>query len=175
MRNDFACFMKRIFFLLILVSVTSRLVLGQNYQTQTLYIYSFGKFIQWPEENRTGDFEITVLGDSPIIAELQKMAEKKKIGDRTIKINKVGSIKEFRKGHVLFIPAAQSALLSECLSKIGTQPTLIVTEQTGLGTKGSDVNFLLKEDRLVFELNQNALTKHKLKAANELTRLAILI
>jgi hypothetical protein len=172
---DFAYFMKRVFFLFFLVLVSSGLAIGQNYQTQTLYIYSFGKFIQWPEENRTGDFEITVLGESPIIVELQKMAEKKKLGDRAIKINKVGSIKELRKGHVLFIPAAQSALLGECLSKIGNQPILIVTEQTGLGTKGSDINFLTKEDRLVFELNQTALTKHKLKAANELTRLAILI
>ncbi len=146
-----------------------------NYQTHTLYIYSFGKFIQWPDEYRAGDFEIAVLGESPIIAELEKMAQKKKVGDRTIRIVRLTSLKDLKKSHVLFVPGAQSGSLNDCIQKIGDQSTLIVTEQAGLGAKGSDINFLLKEGRLVFELNQNSLSKHKLKAANELTRLAIII
>jgi hypothetical protein len=167
--------MRRVLFLLVVVLVVSRIANGQNYQTHTIYIYSFGKLIQWPEEDRTGDFEIAVLGESPIVAELQKMAERKKIGERTIKIIKFASLKELRKGHVLFIPAAQSATLGECLSKMGNQSMLIITEQAGLGAKGSHINFLQKENKLVFELNQTTLTKHKLKAANELARLAIII
>jgi hypothetical protein len=146
-----------------------------NYQTHTIYIYSFGKFIQWPDDYRTGDFEIAVLGDSPIIAELEKMAQKKKMGDRTIRIVKLASAKDLKKCHVLFVPGSQSGALNECIQKIGDQSTLIVSEQAGLGAKGSDINFLVKEGRLVFELNQNSLSKHKLKAANELTRLAIII
>jgi hypothetical protein len=51
----------------------------------------------------------------------------------------------------------------------------VVTEQDGLALKGSHINFVLKDGKLAFELNQNALTKNKLKAANELTRLAILL
>jgi len=145
------------------------------YQTHSLYIYSFGKFIQWPEENREGDFEIAVLGDSPILPELDKLAQKKKIGDRTIRIVRISSIKEFKKSQILFLPEAQSATLSDFIQKVGNHPTLIVTEQAGLGAKGSDINFLVKDGKLVFELNQNSLTKHKLKAANELTRLAIII
>lgn len=145
------------------------------YQTHTLYIYSFGKFIQWPEEYRSGDFEIAVLGDSPIIAELEKMAQKKKMGDRTIRVISLTSLKDFKKSHILFIPAAQSGQLADCIQKIGEQSSLIVTEQAGLGAKGSDINFVVKEGRLVFELNQSSFSKHKLKAANELTRLAIII
>ncbi|NOS92911.1 MAG: YfiR family protein [Cyclobacteriaceae bacterium] len=149
---------------------------GQTfYQTHTLYVYSFAKFVQWPEENRVGDFEIAVLGDSPILPELDKLAQKKKIGDRTIRIVRLTSVKEFKKSHILFLPAAQSGALSDFVQKIGDQSTLIVTEQAGLGTKGSDINFLVKDGKLVFELNQNSLSKHKLKAANELTRLAIII
>jgi hypothetical protein len=52
---------------------------------------------------------------------------------------------------------------------------MVITEQAGLGAKGSDVNFVIKGGKLAFELNQAALAKHKLKASTELTRLAILI
>lgn len=148
---------------------------AQNYQTYTLYIHSFAKMIQWPEEDKKGDFEIFVLGESPIFAELQKMAEKKKLGDRVIKVSKVASLSDFRKGHMLFIPSAQSGKLAEVLTKIGEKSTLIITEQTGLGAKGSGINFFMKEGKLAFELNQAALAKHKLKAAVELSRLATII
>lgn len=76
---------------------------------------------------------------------------------------------------MVVLPVGQSASLAEVLKKIGSNSTLVVTEQEGLAQKGSHLNFVLKDGKLAFELNQNALTKNKLKAANELTRLAILL
>jgi YfiR/HmsC-like len=148
---------------------------AQNYQTYTLYMHGFAKFVLWPEDDKKADFEIVVLGESPVTAELQKMAEKKKVGDRAIKVTKINSISEFSKGHMLFVPSTLSGQLGEVLSKVGSKSTLVITEQPGLGAKGSDVNFIMKDGKLAFELNQTALTKHKLKASSELTRLAILI
>ena len=40
---------------------------------------------------------------------------------------------------------------------------------------GSDINFIERDGRLGFELNQAAINKRKLKVSTELTRLAILI
>lgn len=148
---------------------------AQNYQTYTLYMHGFAKFVLWPEDDKKTDFEIVVLGESPLTVELQKMAEKKKVGDRAIKVTKINSIAEFSKGHMLFVPSTLSSQLGEVLSKVGGKSTMVITEQPGLGAKGSDVNFVMKDGKLAFELNQAALTKHKLKASTELTRLAILI
>ncbi len=165
----------RIIAILAFVFLRSLPLSAQNYQTYTLYIHGFAKFVQWPEEQKKGDFEILILGESPIIAELQKMADKKKVGDRVIKVIKINSMNEFRKGHMLFIPSEHSGQLIDVLTKVGDKSTLVITEQAGQGSKGSDINFITKEGRLAFELNQSALSKHKLKAANELTRLAIII
>jgi hypothetical protein len=160
---------------LFLVSLVTSNLAAQNYQTYTLYMHGFAKFVLWPEDDKKANFEIVVLGESPVTAELQKMAEKKKMGDRAIKVTKINSISEFSKGHMLFIPSTLSGQLGEVLSKVGSKSTLVITEQTGLGVKGSDVNFIVKDGKLAFELNQSALAKHKLKASTELTRLAILI
>jgi hypothetical protein len=148
---------------------------AQNYETKKVYVYSFVRLIQWPEESRVGDFEIAVLGETPFFDQLIEMASKKKLGDRTIKVIKLATIAELNKSHILVLPSAQSASLAEVLKKISTGSTLVVTEQDGLALKGSHINFVLKDGKLAFELNQNALTKNKLKAANELTRLAILL
>jgi hypothetical protein len=66
-------------------------------------------------------------------------------------------------------------MLPEILSKVADQSVLIVTEQNGMGQKGSSINFIQKEGRMAFEMNQSALNSRKLKAAIELSRLAIII
>lgn len=148
---------------------------AQNYKQYTIFIYSFTRYIQWPESYNQGDFEILVMGESPLYDELKTMAQHKKIGERTIKVTRINSTSEIKKCNMLFIPAGRPEKLTEILQKIEKQSILIITEQVGLGIQGSCVNFVTKEGKLTFELNQSALTKQSLKATMELTRLATII
>jgi hypothetical protein len=147
----------------------------QNHSLQSVFIYSFTRYVIWPESHNQGDFEILVLGEAPIIEELRKMAAAKKVGERTIKITRINSPEEIKKCNILFIPSGKSELFTDVVSKVSTQPILIITEEPGMGTKGSDINFIIKDGKLRFELNQAAVDKQNLKVANELSRLAIQI
>ena len=149
--------------------------LAQSYKLHSVYIYGFTRYVIWPEDYNQGDFEIMVLGDSPIIDELRILSEAKKVGDRGIKITRINSPSEIRKCNMLFISANHSAQLGDAITKISNHPTLIITEEPGLGTKGSHINFIMKEGKLVFELNQSAAGKNNLKVSNALTSMAILI
>lgn len=167
--------MKRTFFILIF-TCSAWLGLAQDYKLHPVYIYSFTKYVIWPDASKTGDFEIAVLGESPIIKELNTMASLKKTYDnRTIKIKKIESVSDLGNSHVLFIPASRSKNLSDILGKVGSQSVLLITEEAGMAQKGSNINFVIKDGKLAFELNQATLAKQNLKAANELTRLAIII
>jgi len=165
--------MKKGLLLVILISFCS-LAQTQNYKQHPLFIYSFTRYVQWPEAYNQGDFEILVLGLSPLIEELKLLATKK-VGDRAIKIIKINGVSEIRKCNMLFVPADKSDKINEILLKIDTQSILLMTEQPGLGAQGSCINFITKEGRLAFELNQAALAKRNLKASNELTRIATII
>ena len=148
---------------------------AQNYKLHSLFIFSFTRYVQWPDAYNEGDFEIAVLGDTPLVDELKAMAQSKKVGDRSIKVTKVGSIADLKKCHILFLPAAKSGQIADVLAKISSQPVLVVTEENGMGAKGSIINFIIKDGKLAFELNQAAVSKQNLKVSNELSRLAILI
>jgi hypothetical protein len=148
---------------------------AQNQKLYSLYIYSFTRYVIWPDAYNTGDFEIFVLGETPVLEELKALAQAKKVGDRTIKVTKISSPAEIKKCNILFIPASQSAHFTDALGKTGTQPTLLITEEAGLGAKGSDINFITKDGKLAFELNQAAASKRNLKVSNTLTSMAILI
>lgn len=165
---------KKTLVLLILLTVFN-LGHAQNYKLHSLFIFSFTRYVQWPESHNTGDFEIVVLGDSPLLDELKTMAQAKKVGDRTIKVTKINSVNEIGKCHILFVTPAKSSEITEVLNKISSKPVLLVTEEPGLGARGSNINFIIKDGKLNFELNQSAVTRQNLKVSNELSRLAILI
>lgn len=159
----------------VLAVVCSAAAQTAAYQLHSVFIYSFTRYVQWPDERNTGDFRILVLGDSPIAAELRKMAEQKKVGSRNIRVDETTQISGNETTHILFISAGKSALLPDVLAKLPAKGVLIVTEQAGLGAKGSAINFLMKDGKLAFELNQAALSRQGLKASTELIRLAVVI
>jgi hypothetical protein len=184
MTNDiFGCFLKKQYNYLnmkkiLLVSIfllTAQLSFSQNYKLHSVYMYSFTRYVLWPDAYNQGDFEILVLGDSPILEELKTMAQAKKVGERSIKVTKISNPNDIRKCSMLFVPAAKSGKIDEVLAKVGTQSILVITEEAGLGAKGSNINFIVKDGKLVFELNQGTINKQSLKVSSELSRLAILI
>lgn len=185
--NDhiFACFWKKTYYyhnmkkyalLLILVfAAASGYGQAQNYKVQSVFIYSFIRYVQWPEAYNQGDFEIYVLGDSPILEELKSMSQVRKVGDRSIKVTKINSASEIKRCNILFV-SSKSANISDVTGKVDTQSILIVTEEPGLAAKGSDINLIVKEDgKPGFELNQATINKRGFKISLELIRLAILI
>ncbi len=167
--------MKKVSLIVVLSALSFIHGAAQNYKMHTVFIFSFTRYIQWPDTYNSGDFEILVLGDSPIVDELKAMAQVKKVGDRPIKVIKISEPSQIRKCNILFIPSAKSGQIAEILGKVTSQSILLVTEEPGLGAKGSNVNFITKDGKLAFELNQAATTKQGLKVSNELSRLAILI
>ncbi len=168
------CYMKRTL-VLILFTLTFLTSQAQNYKLHSLFIFSFTRYVQWPDSHSQGDFEIIVLGDTPLTEELKTMAQAKKVGDRSIKVTRINSIGDIRKCNILFVPSGKSSQIAEILDKVNTQPILVVTEDAGMGAKGSNINFITRDGKLAFELNQTSVTKQNLKVSNELSRLAILI
>ena len=162
-----------LFLLIVLIGGSQQKLFAQDYRFHSVFIYNFTKYIQWPEASNSGDFVIGVLGDSPIISELEKMASTKTAGSQKFVIKKIESVAEVNKMQILFIPNARSKFLEEVIGKVGSQPTLVITEKPGLGQKGSGINFILVDGKWKFELNRAATDKGGLKISGELARLAI--
>ena len=148
---------------------------AQIYNYYQIFMYNFAKYIQWPADKQNGDFIIGVVGDSPITEYLTKMATQKKVGDQSIKVEVYPSASQIKPCHMLFIPEGQSGNFSALKSKLGNQPTLIITEKEGLGKQGSNINFIVVDGKLRFELNKTETEKSNLKISSDLTKLAILI
>lgn len=167
---------KKIIILVVLLFSFSMASKAQDvHKFQSIFIYNFSKFIQWPAGYENGEFVIGVLGESPITKHLESMASVKKVRGQKFKIKKFTSVDQITKCHILYIPSNKSAYLQKCLDGVGGNATLIITDKPGMAESGSGINFLIVDGKPKFELNKASTTKHKLKVSTELSKLAILI
>jgi hypothetical protein len=147
-----------------------------DYRVQTIYIWNFTKYIQWPANYQEGDFVIGVLGNSPIIPQLRGLANSKKVvGDQRMVVKQYRTPANVDKCHILFIPNAESKHLAEVKENLKNSATLIVTEKNGLALQGSIINFILMGGKWRFELNLSEVDKAGLKVSNQLTRVAVVV
>ena len=145
-----------------------------NYKTYSVFLYSFTKYIEWPTEARNGEFVIAVLGNQKLLQEMQTAVAGRKAGTQTIKIVESKSLDDLNQVHMVFISDLKSGTTDDVVARLKGKPVLIVTERDGLVKKGAGVSFVVAEDNtLKFQVNEQALTEHKLKASSAIISLAV--
>ena len=147
-----------------------------NAKIKTVYMYNFTKYIDWPDNYKTGNFTIAVLGSNQyILSELNNMAEKKKAGNQSFEIKSVSSIDGASKYHMLFVSPEYQSSLNEIVAKLKGKSTLIITEKPRMTKQGSAINFVVQSSKQKFELSKSNAEKYNLKISSSLVQLAIVV
>jgi hypothetical protein len=145
-----------------------------NYKTYSVFLYSFTKYIEWPNEARNGEFVIAVLGNQKLLQEMQTAVAGRKAGAQTIKIVESKSVDDLDQVHMVFISDMKSGSTDDVVTRLKGKPVLVVTERDGLVKKGAGVSFVIAEDNtLKFQVNEQALNDHRLKASSAILSLAV--
>jgi hypothetical protein len=166
--------MRKLYILLFLVFVGNTLM-AQDEMFKSLFIYNFTKNIEWPTEYTTGDFIITVVGNSPIVPELEKIAKLKKVGSQPIVIQKVNEESEIGKCHLIYITPSKSNLLAGILTKTTGKPVVVIGDNAGMAGQGAGFNFIKVDGKQKFEISIVNLEKNKLQVNSYLATLGIVV
>jgi len=145
------------------------------HEVYSMMVFNFVKFVQWPADDARKEFVIGVVGNAEIFNTLSTWYGGKMKGNKTYVIKKFNSAAEVTECQVVFIDRSKSGEFEAINGKVKGKGTLVVTDRNGLGAKGSCINFKTVDDRLRFELNQQAIETANLKVAGSLTSMAILI
>ncbi len=146
-----------------------------NYSLHANIIYRFTKYIDWPENKKSGDFVIGIVGDSPMYDELKSFVENKKVGQQKIVVKKCSASAGTYNCHILFISDDESGSVKKISARTNGSATLLVSESEGLARKGSCINFILVDDHLKLEINKTNIENRNLNIATELLQLGKVI
>ncbi|MBS1489295.1 MAG: YfiR family protein [Bacteroidetes bacterium] len=145
------------------------------HEVYSMMVFNFVKYVQWPAGDNSQEFIIGVIGNNDIYNTLNTWYGGKAKGNKKYVIKKFANASELTECQVVFIDKSKSGEFESVNNKVKGKSTLIVTDRTGLGAKGSCINFKTVDEKLRFELNQQAIEASNLKVSSALASMAILI
>lgn len=143
---------------------------------KAVFIYNFVDYVQWPDEEERDRVKIGILGEPPLAQPLREIAKKRQVKGKTLQIDTYQSIENLNLEtyQILFISRDQIENLEQIEQHTRAQNLLIITDTPGLTNRGVGINFVLRNGKLKFEINRQALEGAGLRASAQLLKLAIL-
>jgi hypothetical protein len=136
-------------------------------------LYNFSRYINWPAENKSGTFIITIVGNKDLYTEMSNLTRNMKVGLQAIEVKYISTVNELSGfQHIVFLDNWQSSKINLLLQKVSGQHTLVVTETEGMTFKGAMINFISVDGMMQFEMNPENLRKSNLMASSVLEKMA---
>ena len=145
----------------------------QEYQVKAVYLYNFGRFIDWPAAAAKDDsFAICVLGEDPFGRALDATVAGEKIGNRGLITRHVATEHDASGCRILFISSSEAAHVKDILESLSNSSILTVSDMAGFTSDGGMIQFVLKENRVRFEVNLTRAEKAGLIFSSQLLKVA---
>lgn len=135
----------------------------EEYDKKAIFIYNFLSYIFWPAEDKSENFVIGIVGESPIKQALIAQVYGKTVNKQPI------TVESFNPGNtykMLFFTEAGQAQFNKIKKLVAGKTVLFVTENTLLENIGSHISLYVDGTKVRFSANKSAIEKTKLKVSN---------
>jgi YfiR/HmsC-like len=155
---------------LLLAMMLPVLVKAQDHKIQSLFVYNFAKYIEWPSDQQKGDFIVGVVGEEAALKQFKTTLDGRPKGNQKIFVQNASSV-NYKQCHIIFVTSDKIGQLDKVKQDIAGLPIVIVTEKEGALKNGSTINMVQKNGKMGFEIAE--LPKNsQLKFSSEILRLA---
>jgi len=144
--------------------------LAQYEKYKALYIYNFTKRIDWPENQKKGDFIMGVLGKGEIVGHLKEFTQNKKVINQSIVVRQFTNASSIDTCHLLFVTGKYREQIPHIVNNFNNFPLLLITETPG---SAGCINFVETEKALLFEIDAARIRNKGLKVSQSLINLGI--
>jgi hypothetical protein len=161
----------------------------QENQIKAAFLYNFIKFVDWPQEKMPNNDEPIIIGivNADGFTKAFDPIKGKKIKDKDVIIKEFKSLEklkegtdewnqqidEFKKCHILlFHNCSDKKVLGQALAVMAGLPVLTVGHAEEFLESGGNINFLLEDKKVRFEVNLPQVKRNDLKISSKLLKLA---
>ncbi|WP_439182011.1 YfiR family protein [Carboxylicivirga taeanensis] len=161
--------MKKVLFILTLMLLP---LMGQAQvaKFKSVFTLSFIRHIGWTEAAKQGDFVIGVVRDREVADWMSKLSAGKKFGFQNVVIKEFKSPEEIVDCQVVYVSSNVnfSRYASTVIDKVNGKGTLIITESEGACNHGAMINFVIRDQKLKFEIHKTNAAKVGLQISSKL-------
>jgi hypothetical protein len=145
-----------------------------EYAVKAAFLVRFGDYVEWPAtafSSPSAQLVVCVVGEDPFGPALDKAAGGRQAAGRPVVVKRLKAAKADSGCHIVFVAMADPVHLGQQLDALHGVPVLTVTDVAS-GASGI-VNFVVKEERVRFDIDDEAAMKSGLAISSKLLALAL--
>jgi hypothetical protein len=145
-----------------------------EYRVKAAYLYKFGAFVEWPAstfQSSVSAVNVCIAGKDPFDGFLDQATQGQKIADRPILVRRLDVIGRDSGCQIAYVGGSNHQSVGEALDALRGAGVLTVTED-GSGGDSGIVRFVTQDNRVRFEIDQQAAERNGLKISSKLLSLA---
>lgn len=149
-----------------------------EYEVKAAFLYNFARFVEWPAEtfrDAGQPFVVAVLGRDPFGPVLDQTLSGKTVLGRRIEVKRGDRVEDVRGAHIVFVSASERARVPSILKSLKGQGVLTVGDMDGFAERGGTINFVLRGNKVRFEINPANAEESRLRMSSQLLKLATLV
>ena len=146
----------------------------REYQLKAAFLVNFARFIIWPDRSfppERPEFTFCVFGDNPFGMALDGI-ETKKIGGRDSRVVFIDSIDHIEQCHLLYVSRSETPNLRRLMPAFSRVAVVTVSDIPGFADMKGAIEFVQKQERLIFIINNTILKQQGIRANSSLLDLA---
>ena len=146
-----------------------------EYAVKAAFLYNFAKFIEWPAEtfsSPNAPFTLGVFGENPFGDDLERTVKNRAVNGRPFAVKQINSLSELKNCQILFISSSERRRFNEILKALDNASVLTVSDTERFIQAGGMINFFMENNKVRFEINDQAAKRAGLRISSKLLNLA---
>jgi len=139
------------------------------------FLYKFVPFVMWPAgafESATSPVVICTLGADPVSDLLDEAIAGQRVDQHPLAVRHLQNITRDSPCNVLYIAVPDVAAATQAIADMRGRPVLTVTDSSRLPGVPSVISFIVDNNRVRFDVDQNAAAENNLVLSSKLLSLA---
>lgn len=144
-------------------------------EIKATYLYKFAPFVDWPAwvwPSPATPFSICVAGQDPFGDVLAEAVVGQRLGTHPMVVRQLATVTANAGCDILYAGGSPAQPVAAELAAVAGAPVLTVTDAAPAGPKGI-VNFVIRDNRVRFEIDESAAKNAGLAISSKLLQLAV--
>jgi hypothetical protein len=147
-----------------------------EYAVKAAYLSKFGLYVEWPGKvfsSPNSPMNLCVVGEDPFGTLLDEAVSNQRIGGRAIIVRRLKTMARDSGCHIVFIGNAEAQRNIQTVELLYGSSVLTVTDTGRQGAVTGMINFVIKDNRVRFDIDEEAAAQSGLTISSKLLSLAL--
>lgn len=149
---------------------------GLEHAVKATFLYKFAGFVEWPEsafESSGSPFVLCIAGNDAVAKLIDQAAAGQAYGTHPIEVRHVAHPTAIATCHMLYVAGLSGDATEAYLQAAKGKPILTVTDGAAARRTQGMINFVLRDNRVRFEIDLDLAASHRIVVSSKLASLAI--